>query len=102
MDRKNINSGFKKLRVWPPALRAYAPEGKMPFAFMFWPIEYFLNSHSSSKKLPQTASILLIAFQEIFQKLCVFDHYSMDLPAPEADIPSFHVGGIKPVLLKAA
>jgi hypothetical protein len=29
MDRKNINRGFKKLRVWPPARRSYAPEGSL-------------------------------------------------------------------------
>jgi hypothetical protein len=57
MDRKNINRGFKKLRVWPPARRAYAPEGKMPFLFMLF--------HDSN-------------------------------------IPSFHVGAIKPVSLKTA
>jgi hypothetical protein len=40
MDRKNINRGFKKLRVWPPARRAYAPEGKTPFHFMFRRVIY--------------------------------------------------------------
>jgi hypothetical protein len=31
MDRKNINRGFKKLRVWTPSHRGildYAPEGR--------------------------------------------------------------------------
>jgi hypothetical protein len=42
--------------------------GKMPFPFMFWPIKYFLNFHSRSRKLLQTASMLLIAFREISQK----------------------------------
>jgi hypothetical protein len=35
MDRKNINRGFKKLRVWPPACRASGPEGKTLYPFMF-------------------------------------------------------------------
>jgi hypothetical protein len=39
--------------------------GKMPFPFMFWPIKYSPNFHSSSRKLLPTASMLFIAFQEI-------------------------------------
>ena len=60
MGRKNINRGFKKLRA-----------GKIPFPFMYWPIKYFLNFHSSLRKLHPTASMLLIAFHGISQKAIV-------------------------------
>jgi hypothetical protein len=35
MDRKTATEIFKKLRVWPPVHRAYAPEGKTPLPLMF-------------------------------------------------------------------
>ena len=51
MERKNINRGFKKLRVWPPARRAYAPEGKMLFSFTSWPVKYLPTSLLNLKKV---------------------------------------------------
>jgi hypothetical protein len=45
--------------------------GKTRLFYTSWPIKYFLNFHSSSKKLLPTASMLLIAFQEISQKAIV-------------------------------
>jgi hypothetical protein len=41
MDRKNINHGFKKLMVWPPARRTYAPEGKTPLPFVLLKKRFF-------------------------------------------------------------
>ena len=51
MDRKNINRGFKKLRVWPPARRSYAPEGKTPLPFMCLRVKYLPTFRSNLKKL---------------------------------------------------
>ncbi len=45
--------------------------GKTRLLYTSWPIKYFLNFHSSSRKLLPTASMLLIAFQEISQKAIV-------------------------------
>jgi hypothetical protein len=51
MDRKNINRGFKQLRVWQDAI-----------ALDVLAYKIFSNFHSSSGKLLPTASMLLIAF----------------------------------------
>ena len=49
MDRKNINRGFKKSPSLAsgPEGSAYAPEGKMLFPSMSWPVKYLPTFHSN-------------------------------------------------------
>ena len=60
MNRKNINRGFKKLRVWQDAISLYVITYKM-----------FSNFHSNSRKLQPIALTLPIVFQGISQKATV-------------------------------
>jgi len=85
---KNINRGFKKLRVWPPARRDHALEGKTRLPF--WcrhemaPPTFIWLSPAVASTLTENAGLRPTPNH-------VFKHRGSPLLPHYSNIPSFHI-----------